>query len=264
MSADETFLNRWSRRKRTHADPATTPESQAQAPESQWQRTQPRPQALAARELPKIGSDPCRAPAPADGRSGAAGQARGEAAAQTGRQDPNEGARSPQPLPSVESLRHDSDFTAFMKTGVDPSTRAAALRRLFSDPHFNEMDGLDIYIDDYGKPDPIPLAMLRMMNQARSLGLFSDASDESGDGARQDRESAVADLKVGEVELETAVKERRATETTPTETTPTEIEATETGATETATTAVTGPVSDAGDATAADRSAVPGRRTDRA
>ena len=31
------------------------------------------------------------------------------------------------------------------------------MKKLFSDPHFNVMDGLDTYIDDYGKPDPIPL-----------------------------------------------------------------------------------------------------------
>ena len=46
------------------------------------------------------------------------------------------------------------------------------MKKLFSDPHFNVMDGLDTYIDDYGKPDPIPLSMLRRMNQsagARSL-----------------------------------------------------------------------------------------------
>jgi hypothetical protein len=30
----------------------------------------------------------------------------------------------------------------------------AALKQLFSDPHFNVMDGLDTYIDDYGIPDP--------------------------------------------------------------------------------------------------------------
>jgi hypothetical protein len=40
------------------------------------------------------------------------------------------------------------------------------MKKLFSDPHFNVMDGLDSYIADYGKPDPIPLSMLRLMNQS--------------------------------------------------------------------------------------------------
>jgi hypothetical protein len=57
---------------------------------------------------------------------------------------------------------------------VDPSVRNAALHKLFSDPVFNVMDGLDIYIDDYGKPDPLPRSMLRQMVQSRSLGLFDD------------------------------------------------------------------------------------------
>ena len=38
--------------------------------------------------------------------------------------------------------------------------KRAALRKLFTDPHFNVMDGLDIYIDDYSKPDPMPEGML--------------------------------------------------------------------------------------------------------
>ena len=50
----------------------------------------------------------------------------------------------------------------------------AALKKLFSDPHFNVMDGLDTYIDDYGKPDPLPPVMLRRMAQSTFLGLFDD------------------------------------------------------------------------------------------
>jgi hypothetical protein len=77
-------------------------------------------------------------------------------------------------LPPVESLTFDTDFTAFMKPDVDPSLRRDALKKLFSDPRFNVMDGLDIYIDDYGKPDPLPLEMLRKLRQSEMLGLFAD------------------------------------------------------------------------------------------
>lgn len=79
-----------------------------------------------------------------------------------------------EPLPSIEHLTGESDFSPFMKANVTPALRNQAMKKLFTDPHYNIMDGLDIYIDDYGKPDPIPPAMLRMMHQAKSLGLFDN------------------------------------------------------------------------------------------
>jgi len=82
---------------------------------------------------------------------------------------------APPELPAVDTLEGlASDYRAFMNPDVDAATRSAALRRLFSDPHFNAMDGLDVYIDDYSIADPIPPAMLRALNQARALGLFDD------------------------------------------------------------------------------------------
>ena len=41
--------------------------------------------------------------------------------------------------------------------------RNAAMKKLFADPHFNVMDGLDIYIGDYTQPDPLPEGMLAQM-----------------------------------------------------------------------------------------------------
>ena len=60
---------------------------------------------------------------------------------------------------------------------VDEGVKRAAMKKLFADPHFNVMDGLDTYIDDYGKPDPIPASMLRQMVQSHALGLFDDEKD---------------------------------------------------------------------------------------
>lgn len=57
---------------------------------------------------------------------------------------------------------------------MDEKLRQTALKALFSEPQFNVMDGLDTYIDDYSKPDPIPEAMLRRLNQAKDLFLFDD------------------------------------------------------------------------------------------
>lgn len=72
-------------------------------------------------------------------------------------------------MDDVEKLTPQSDFAAFVKRGVDDNVKRSALKKLFTDPHFNVMDGLDIYIDDYSKPDPIPPAMLAALNHAKDL-----------------------------------------------------------------------------------------------
>jgi hypothetical protein len=95
-------------------------------------------------------------------------------------------AETPAPeLPPVESLKGlESEYKDFLRPDVDPATRSAALRKLFGDPHFNQMDGLDTYIDDYSKEDPIPPAMLRALNQARTLGLFEKEEREEEEKRR--------------------------------------------------------------------------------
>jgi hypothetical protein len=68
------------------------------------------------------------------------------------------------PLPPAESLTPESDFTPFMRPGVDPGLRQQAMRTLMRDPRFNVMDGLDVYIDDFSKPDPMPADWLHYRN----------------------------------------------------------------------------------------------------
>ena len=48
------------------------------------------------------------------------------------------------------------------------------MKKLFSDPHYQVMDRLDTYIDDYSLADPIPESMLRQMASAKFLQLFED------------------------------------------------------------------------------------------
>ncbi len=74
-------------------------------------------------------------------------------------------AQAKPPLPDIEQLTPQSDYTAFMAPDVAPELRSRALKKLFTDPHFNVMDGLDTYIDDYGKPDPIPESWYSRMNR---------------------------------------------------------------------------------------------------
>ncbi len=134
-------LSRWSRRKLdAKRAPADAPE--ALPPGEPAPSTPPAAEAVAP--LPTVGPDvmPVAADAPA--------------------------------LPPVESLSIDSDFRPFMAPKVDESTRRAALRKLFTDPHFNVMDGLDVYIDDYNKPDPMPADML-----AKIVGVYERLAEES-------------------------------------------------------------------------------------
>lgn len=98
-------------------------------------------------------------------------------------------------LDDARLLSRDSDFKPFMAGNVSPEVRNAAMKKLFADPHFNVMDGLDTYIDDYSKFEPIPESMLRQMAGAKFLKLFDEEKEEEEGEGRKDaaappRESA--------------------------------------------------------------------------
>lgn len=79
---------------------------------------------------------------------------------------------TPRPLPTqddVEKLTRDSDYSVFMTQGVDESVRRSAMKKLFADPHFNVMDGLDVYIEDFTKFEPITPAVLASLNHVKNL-----------------------------------------------------------------------------------------------
>jgi hypothetical protein len=84
--------------------------------------------------------------------------------------------KAPQ-LPALDSLTFESDFKDFMHSKVEESVKRAALKKLFSDPRFNVMDGLDTYIDDYTKADPISDELLAQLEHARSA-LFVPRPEE--------------------------------------------------------------------------------------
>jgi len=86
---------------------------------------------------------------------------------------PAKAEEPPAPLPKVEELTPESDFRPFMDARVDPGTRREALKKLFADPHFNVPDPFEAYSDDYTKGEPIPMEMLKTLNQARKL-LFDE------------------------------------------------------------------------------------------
>lgn len=81
-------------------------------------------------------------------------------------------------LPTLEDaagLTAESDYSGFVGRGVDSSVRRLAMKKLFADPHFNVVDGLDIYMGDYNLPSPLSEAMLASLSHARSaLGRFDE------------------------------------------------------------------------------------------
>jgi hypothetical protein len=141
------FLGRWSRRKQAVREEGVAP-------------PEPKPVAAAPAATAAPPADPSAA-GPTPGTAGGT-LARDEAPALT--------------LEDVRSLDPSSDFKPFMAPGVTTDVRNAAVKKLFADPHFNVMDRLDIYIDDYSQPDPLPAAMLRQMVSARFLNLVEDES----------------------------------------------------------------------------------------
>ena len=85
--------------------------------------------------------------------------------------EPAPPAEMPTALPTlrdVAALAVDADYTPFVARGLDQSVHRAAMKKLFSDPHFNVLDGLDIYMDDYNRPSPMSAAMLAALTHAGS------------------------------------------------------------------------------------------------
>lgn len=149
--SEDPFLSRWSRlKKAARADPG----SADLAPKAE---ARPVPAALPADRLPSPRAD---------------------------------AQREPEPLPPVESLTPDSDFSPFMRAKVDESLKRRALKTLFQDPRFNVMDGLDTYIADYSQPDPLPDGWLEKMGQMAHLGDRPARLEEERKAAEQAQSAA--------------------------------------------------------------------------
>lgn len=80
-------------------------------------------------------------------------------------------------LDDVARLTPEADFSRFVAPDVSSEVRNAAVKKLFADPHFNVMDGLDVYIDDYSIPSPLSKADLAKMVGARFLKLVDDPDE---------------------------------------------------------------------------------------
>ncbi|HXF66488.1 MAG TPA: DUF3306 domain-containing protein [Burkholderiales bacterium] len=96
------------------------------------------------------------------------------------------------PLPPLDELTPGSDFRAFFQPKVDESLKRAALKKLFKDPHFNVMDGLDPFIEDFNRCEPIPEAMLAGLKQAQKLYDWARGEEPEAAGERSGLASGTA------------------------------------------------------------------------
>lgn len=150
--AEDNFFSRWSRRK---------------------------VQAKTGEPLPADPPAPLVAPAPA---APVAGPAQPPAQAAPTEAAPADSEAAPaaapaEPPPTLDDalrLTPQDDFRRFVARDVSPEVRNAAVKKLFADPHFNVMDGLDIYIDDYSKPSPLSKLDMAKMVGAQFLKLVDD------------------------------------------------------------------------------------------
>ena len=170
MSDRETFMARWSRRKRASAQEGESAEPSAPADD-------------AAAAAPQATGTPQAVGAPQGGELalGAPDDARA-----------SDAAASPSPvpqLPSIESIVAESDVRAFLAPGVPPELTRAALRRAWSaDPKIRDFIGLSENSWDFNDPGAMPgfgpLELTEEIRQeiARMIGrsLGEDVPDAPG------------------------------------------------------------------------------------
>ena len=96
------------------------------------------------------------------------------------------------PLPPIESLTPESDFSGFMAGSVQDSLRRAALKKLFTDPHFNGPDLFEPFSGDWTAGETIPQEMLATLNQARTV-LFREEEEKAAAAAAAQAQDPAAD-----------------------------------------------------------------------
>lgn len=174
MTADDHFLSRWSRLKKDARQGEEAPARTVEAREPLV------PTAAPATEPPETQAAAAPVPAPE--------------------------------LPPIESLKGlASDYTEFLKPGVDDGLRREALKKLFADPYFETFEKFEAYCEDYTQGEPIPPAMLRTLVHAR--GLLFDEKDEKEEKEEEGKEGASDAVASDEPRLDAPVPSEAKTET---------------------------------------------------
>ncbi len=163
MAEDETFLERWSRRKRTDG---SEPDAEKQG----------------------------LAPDEAEATDGAASGQGPDA-------ESGEAAEGPAPWQDIEidKLDHESDFSAFMQEGVPDDVRKEALDKLWTtDPMANITDGLNDYDEDYSKWGMVK----EVIKSAYQAGRGYETEDDDGGDTEDAGTKTVAEADVAPEDTE--------------------------------------------------------------
>jgi len=123
-------------------------------------------------------------------------------AAEEEREDKKE---PPVALPPVDQLTAESDFKPFMGAQVDTGTRRTALKKLFTDPHYNIPDPYEPFSGDLTGGEPIPMEMLKTLNHARKLLFDEPEKAAEGAAAHSGSESGAAQPETPDQDLKNAV-----------------------------------------------------------
>ena len=73
------------------------------------------------------------------------------------------------PLPDPATLSLADDFSGFLRAKVPEALKRQAMRQLFAQPHFNVVDGLDVYMEDFNALPDLPPAERALLKHAREV-----------------------------------------------------------------------------------------------
>jgi uncharacterized protein DUF3306 len=82
---------------------------------------------------------------------------------------PPSAAPPPAELPDPATLSFADDFSAYLGAQVPAALKRAAMAKLFADPSFNRMDGLDVYIEDYNLVPELSAEERALLAHAREV-----------------------------------------------------------------------------------------------
>ncbi|MBX9634154.1 MAG: DUF3306 domain-containing protein [Magnetospirillum sp.] len=112
--------------------------------------------------------------------------------------NPPQAEPPPLDLPPVETLTKDSDFSAFLQTGVPEAVKRAAMAKLWSsDPLFSQPEVFDLHMEDYSFPTipevvktawRVGQGIVEELSDKGDAASFTETSEKTHNNAEQDKD----------------------------------------------------------------------------